>query len=204
VGGFLGLLFLGLMVQFFLNSRAQSEKPRAAMLLLDTAYAGLHILERDLQESSVLSIGCYPNPQAAGERPGLSLLSACTREKDSHLVVGPFGHVLWQKYVYYSLRPIANSQLAELVRDEGPLDDQPHPADINHRIPMPSGLLPSQAPGTPSLRRTVFHSLAANGGFVARLQGDTVIVELMLVSDPRLFNKQSSVRVPIQVKPCNF
>lgn len=204
VGSFLGVLFLALMLKFFLNSRSQSDKPRASMLLLDSAYAGLHVLESDLQESSILSVSCFPNPQAARESPGLSLLSPRSREKDAHLVVGPFGHVLWQKYVYYSLRPNSNPELADLVRTEGPLEDQTHPPDVNHRIPMPSGLFPSQAPGTPSLRRTVFHSLASTGGFAARIEGDTVVVELVLVSDPKLFNKQSRVRIPLRIKPCNF
>jgi hypothetical protein len=219
IGSFLGLIFMGLLVMFFLHSKSQSEKPRSSMLLQDSLYAGLKVLTRDLQETSLLSVRTFPSAKFPKEPPGLSLESPRTIVgTPSQLIIGPYGRVQWQKYVYYTLRPSTkNPRLGELIRDEATLTDQPDPLDISRRIPVASATLPSLTKGTPSRRQVIFRNLALpgqtlvggsvlddQGGFRARVQGETVQLELIAQSDSNLSGKATVLRIPVQVKPWNF
>lgn len=66
---------------------------------------GLRTLRHELQETSLTSIRCYPNPKNNAARPGVSFDSARSYDDNTRFNVSPHGAPEYQKHVFYTLEP---------------------------------------------------------------------------------------------------
>ncbi len=94
-------------------------------------------LRKDLQETALLSIRSYPNPNNGGEKPGCSFVSARSTDQDAALNVSQYGAPQWTKTVFYTLVS-TGAKTGNLVRWEQPLGAAE--ADF---VPRPSTIMPS-------------------------------------------------------------
>lgn len=137
------LVILGSLVarMTFANIRGM-EKPAASFRVQQNLLAVQRMLQRDLEETDISTVRIYPNPQHPDEPPGLSLASArALGGPQGDRLMFQNGLPLWQKFVYYTLKPDpGHPGVGTLLRREGPL------ATPATTLPPASALPPSSAP----------------------------------------------------------
>jgi hypothetical protein len=128
---FVGGLMLTVIYQMFITFGRQSQHPFVANAAEESMLTVAQTLQRDLIETNLQTVRSFPNSANPNEPPGLILESP--RDSNDVLQLGPFtpgdvrpgSQVLWQKWVYYSLRPnVKKPGFSELTRDEQVLPKQ--------------------------------------------------------------------------------
>lgn len=146
VAMFVAMLIMSATYFLYVQSQTNYEKPRASYTVQEDLMQLSRWITRDLSETDLQSVMSYPNTQNSKEPPGLSFESARTLSTSQYgyekLVMGSYGAVAWQKFVYYTLQPV-DSQTGNLIRKEGQLSDQPSPMGGSYLIPVISPMVPS-------------------------------------------------------------
>lgn len=125
----------------FMLGRSAQQTTVSGYLVSGEADTALRWLRRDLQETALVSIRTYPNPEKPSEPPGCSLISPRQpSEKNPDFQVSPYGKPLWSKHVFYTLKLNGAGRVGDLIRWEQPLtpeekDYVPHVANL-----MPSSI----------------------------------------------------------------
>jgi hypothetical protein len=212
------LIILFATYDLYLQTRSMYEHPRASFSVQQDIMHAARWLKRDLLETNVVTIRSFPATNKT-DPASLSLESPRTMDENQQLTIGKYGIVVWQKYVYYRLVSNASSPgTASLIRDEGPLNDQPEPLDPQHLIPMASGIAAFQAPGVTGRRRVIATNLVPGAGFrvwwgqnnafVASLPqlpgtGAPVFVQLVFADRNAATGQSTSVVYDLDVTPQN-
>lgn len=226
----LAMFIMSATYMLYAQSRAWLEKPRASYNIQEDIMQLARWVQRDLEETNLMTVQSFPNPSTPGERPGLAFESARSFDGDL-LVLSEYGNVRWQKYVYYTLVPV-DGTVGNIVRVEGPLEDQPSPLDTGRRVPIKTNKLPSASDipkGRVVARNVLLPNLTANasqnlpatdqyGGFkiTSLLPGETmgplvggavheepIRIDLALAEISKQTLKASMLRMTLQVIPRN-
>jgi len=131
---YMALLVLAVMAVggLFTLGRAAQQSSLSSYLVSGQADTALRWLRRDLQETALVSLRCYPNPAASTQPPGCSFVSARdTSDKDTRLNVSPYGAPLWTKTIFYSLVVAPGARSGDLVRWESAIANPTYLPDAN-------------------------------------------------------------------------
>lgn len=115
-----GMASLAVGALFSLGRKAQNTT-MSGYLVSGQADTAMRWIRKDFQETAMVSIVTYPNPDRPSQPPGCSFTSARdlgnVQTGEARLNLSPYAKPLWTKHVFYSLKEKDNKR-GDLIRWE--------------------------------------------------------------------------------------
>lgn len=152
----------------FSLARKTQNTTMSGYLVSGQADTALRWIRRDLQETALVSIVTFPNPDRTNQPPGCSFTSARdlgnVQSGEAKLNLSPYAKPLWTKHVFYSLKEKDNKR-GDLIRwelglTEAEKDFLPHTAST-----MPNAFTENK------YRRVLLHDVLLADKEVPNLKG---------------------------------